>query len=104
MDLVDRVLADLERMPRFQFDLARQIRRAAISIPSNLAEGWRRKGRRQAYQNHVSIAMGSHGELETELEVCFRNGFLKPEACGETTALLGRVGLMLIRLHDSLDR
>ena len=37
---------------------------AAILIPSNVAEGWKRKRRRGAYQNHVSIAMGSHAELE----------------------------------------
>jgi four helix bundle protein len=81
MDLADRVLEATNTMPRVEFDLKRQIRRAAISIPSNIAEGWRRKGRRQAYQNHVSIAMGSLGELETELEICFRNGLLKREAC-----------------------
>lgn len=69
MDLVDRVIADTRRMPRVEFDLKRQIRRAVISIPSNIAEGWRRKRRRAAYQNHVSIAMGSEGELETELEI-----------------------------------
>jgi len=39
MDLVDRVLADLKAMPRVEFDLRRQIKRAVISIPSNVAEG-----------------------------------------------------------------
>jgi four helix bundle protein len=76
MDLADSVIADLKLMPRIEFDLKRQMQRAAISVPSNIAEGWRRKKRRPAYQNHVSIAMGSQGE---------------------------RVGLMLNRLHDSLD-
>ena len=103
MDLVDRGLADTNSMPRVEFDLKRQIRRAVISIPSNIAEGWRRKGRRQAYQNHVSIAMGSHGELETQLEVCFRNGLLKREECARALELMGRVGPMLDRLFQSLD-
>jgi four helix bundle protein len=70
MDLVDLVLAHLKEMPEREWDLKRQMSRAAISIPSNVAEGWRRKKRRGAYQNHVSIAMGSQGELETEIEVC----------------------------------
>lgn len=83
--------------------MKRQIRRAAISIPSNITEGWRRKGRRQAYQNHVSIAMGSHGELETELEICFRSGLLKREECLRALELMGRVGPMLDRLYDSLS-
>jgi hypothetical protein len=65
MDLVDQVLADVKAMPRVEFDLRRQIKRAVISIPSNVAEGWCRKKRSQAYQNHVSIAMGSHGALPT---------------------------------------
>jgi four helix bundle protein len=103
MDLVDSVIRDMKAMPRPEFDLKRQMQRAVISIPSNVAEGWRRKKRRQAYQNHVSIAMGSQGELDTELEVAFRNGFLARENCSKAIALCGRVGLMLNRLHDSLD-
>jgi four helix bundle protein len=63
MDGVDEVLRRVKAMPRDEFDLRRQIKRAAISIPANVAEGWCRKDRRQAYQNHISIAMGSGGEL-----------------------------------------
>lgn len=103
MDLVDRVLEDVQTMPRVEFDLRRQIVKAATSIPCNVAEGWRRKRRRQAYANHVSIAMGSHGELDTQLEICFRNGLLKREDCRKAVALMGRVGPMLDRLYDSLD-
>jgi carbamoyl-phosphate synthase large subunit len=103
MDLTDSVIADLKLMPRIEFDLKRQMQRAAISVPSNIAEGWRRKKKRLAYQNHVSIAMGSQGELDTQLEIAFRNGFLKREHCEKTLALCGRVGLMLNRLHDALD-
>ncbi len=103
MQLVDLVIADTRNMPRIEFDLTRQMRRAAISIPSNIAEGWRRKRRRAAYQNHVSIAYGSHGELETQLEVCFRNGFLDLQKCSATVDVCSRVGTMLDRLHDALD-
>ena len=103
MDLVDSVIADLKHMPRIEFDLKRQMQRAAISIPSNVAEGWRRKKRRLAYQNHVSIAMGSQGELDTEFEIAFRNGFLAREKCAKSLELCGRVGQILNRLHDSLD-
>ena len=103
MDLVDAIIKDLKSMPRVEFDLKRQMQRAAISIPSNVAEGWRRKKRRSAYQNHVSIAMGSQGELDTQLEIAFRNGFLAREKCVRTLELCTRVGQMLTRLHDSLD-
>jgi four helix bundle protein len=102
MDLVDLVITETRRMPRAEFDLRRQMRKAAISIPSNVAEGYRRK-RQLAYQNHVSIALGSHGELETELEVAFRNEFLSRERCKDLTNLCERVGAMLYRLHESLE-
>ena len=103
MDLVDAVLNNTKTLPRIEFDLRRQMNRAVISIPSNVAEGWKRKRRRGAYQNHVSIAMGSHAELETQLEVCFRNGLLQRDQCNAAWMLLLRVGPMLERLHDALD-
>ena len=103
MDLADLVYQETRRIPREEFDLRRQIRKAAVSIPANVAEGYRRK-RQQAYQNHVSIALGSQGELETELEIAFRNKFLSRSACEQLTLLLDRVGAMLYRLHESLER
>lgn len=103
MDLVDAVLTVTRKLPRIEFDLRRQMNKAGISIPSNVAEGWKRKRRRSAYQNHVSIAMGSHAELETQFEICFRNGFLDRSHCAKAWALLTRAGPLLERLHDSLD-
>jgi four helix bundle protein len=103
MDLVDSVLVTTRSLPRLEFDLKRQMNRAVISIPCNVAEGWKRKRRRGAYQNHVSIAMGSHAELETQLEVCFRNQLLDPAKCDRATALLNRCGPLLERLFDSLE-
>lgn len=103
MDLVDLVVAANRRLPPSEFSLRRQMQDAAISIPSNVAEGFRRKKQRGAYRNHVSIAMGSQGELETQLEVAFRNGFLDRESCRQLVATNTRVGDMLNRLHDALD-
>jgi len=103
MDLVDEVLRRIKALPRDEFDMRRQIRKAVTSIPSNVAEGYCRKDRPQAYQNHVSIAMGSAGELDTELEICFRNNLLKRDECKHATDLLSRVRPMLRRLHDSLE-
>ena len=103
MDLVDDVIRAGRAMPRVEFDLRRQMTRAAISIPSNMAEGWKRKQKRGAYQNHVSIAMGSEAELETQMEICFRNQFLMRDDWKKTVMLMMRVRLMLDRLHDSLD-
>jgi four helix bundle protein len=104
MDLVDRVFVATKTMPRTEFDLRRQICRAGVSIPANIAEGYRRKKKRAAYQNHVSIAMGSQGELETEIEIARRNLFISESTCRELIGLSDRVGAMLFRLHDSLDQ
>ena len=103
IDLAVRVLEDVKKLPPGEFGMRRQISDAVVSIPSNVAEGWRRKRRKPAYANHVSIAMGSQGELDTELEICFLSGLLKREECAESVKLLGRVGTMLDRLYDSLD-
>lgn len=104
MDLVDLVIKETKKMPREEFDLRRQIRRASVSIPANIAEGYRRKKKTAAYQNHVSIALGSQGELETEIEIARRNQFMTAEACKALMDLTDRVGAMLYRLHESLDR
>jgi len=103
MDLVDLVIEASSELPRREFDLRRQMRDAVTSIPANVAEGWRRKKRRAAYQNHVSIAMGSQGELDTDLEIAFRQGWLNRERWRHVVALCTRVGAMLDNLHDALD-
>jgi len=103
MDLVDLVYAATKSIPREEFDLRKQVKRAVVSIPSNIAEGYRRKKKRPAYQNHVSIALGSQGELETQIEICKRNAFLLPTTCTQIFDLCDRVGAMLYKLHESLE-
>src|SRR5262245_64938049 len=103
MGLVDLVIEATSALPPREFEMRRQMRDAVTSIPANVAEGWRRKKRRGAYQNHVSIAMGSHGELETECEIAFRQGWLNREKCRPLVSLCRRVGVMLDNLYDALD-
>ena len=103
MDLVDLIYTSTREIPRAEFDLRRQLRRAAVSIPANVAEGYRRKKRRAAYQNHVSIAMDSQGELETQVEIARRNSLMSPLTCQQLQDLCDRVGAMLFRLHESLE-
>lgn len=59
-----------------RFGLTSQMRRAAVSVPSNIGEGKRRK-RQKALAHHLDIALGSQGELEVQLEIAKRVGFLK---------------------------
>ncbi len=85
--------------PSEVYGLTSQIRRAAVSIPANVAEGYCRRSTR-AYANHVAIALGSHGELETLLELSTRLGFL---GSIELVPLCAQVGKLLSGLHRSLE-
>lgn len=74
--LVELCYAASSSFPRDEmFGLTQQLRRAAVSIPCNVAEGHRRLSR-QAYLNHLSIALGSEAEVETCLVLANRLGFL----------------------------
>jgi len=76
MTLVERCYAATKSFPTDErYGLTAQLRRAAVSIPTNIAEGACRRTT-PAYLNHVSIALGSHGELETCVEIGFRLGYL----------------------------
>jgi four helix bundle protein len=72
MDLVLTTYALVKKLPATErFELGTQLRRAAVSIPSNIAEG-NACGPRRRYLNHLRIAIGSLAELETQLELAAR--------------------------------
>jgi len=58
-----------------RFGLTSQLRRAAVSVPSNVGEGKRRRSQRP-FANHLDIALGSQAEVEVQLEVAHRVGLL----------------------------
>ena len=75
------------------FGLTSQLRRAAVSVPSNIGEGKRRK-RQKALAHHLDIALGSQGELEVQLEIAKRVGLLKVadyERLQQQTEEIGRM-------------
>lgn len=84
-----------------KYALSDQMRRSAISIPSNIAEGNARESNRDT--NHfLHIAQGSRAELETQLELCLRIGYLSEAQLKETLSLSNEVGRMLAGLIKSL--
>ena len=103
MELVVVTYALAGRLPALErFEMGSQMRRASVSIPSNIAEGHARRG--GAYRNHVLIALGSVAELHTLLDVARRLQFFTPEETAAAERLIQRVGSMLTRLSISLRR
>jgi four helix bundle protein len=103
MTLVREIYSVSSRFPSEErYGLTAQLRRAAVSIPSNIAEGARRK-RRRAYLYHLDIALGSQGELDTQLEIASQLQFCRNEDYLQLRERVDRVGRMLNGLIASLQ-
>jgi len=85
-----------------RFGLTSQMRRAALSIPSNVAEGHAFRFQRRAYRRHVRIALGSFAELETYLEVVARLRLIDKTVLESLVAPMTRTGQLLHGLLRSL--
>jgi len=95
MDLVVECYRISDRFPRSEdFGLRLQLRRAAVSVPANIAEGRGRTGVGE-YLHHLSIAHGSLKELETHFEISRRLGYLTPEVLADVQGRLDEVGRLL---------
>jgi len=81
--------------------LVSQLRRAVISIPSNIAEGNARHSQKE-YAHFLSIARGSKSEVETQIEICIRLKYLKAEQTQTALGLCDDVGKMLSALIKKL--
>lgn len=101
-DLVVAVYRVTAGFPRAElYGLASQIRRAAVSIPANVAEGNSRPST-PAYLHHVSIALGSHGELRALLDIGGRVGFIGDTELRSLNGQVDEVGRLLAGLHRAL--
>ncbi len=104
MDLVVASYQIAKRLPVAEtYGLTAQMRRAAISVPSNIAEGY---GRHHLgdYLHHLSVANGSLKELETHLLIAQRLSFLSESDIEPALALAGEVGRMLRGLAIALRK
>jgi len=87
MNLVDRVYDLTERFPpKERYGLQGQLRRAAVSVPSNVAEGQARPLR--AALNQLSIAVGSLAEIDTQMEIARRRKYVDESGLEAFSALL----------------
>jgi len=104
MDLVEEVCSASKSHPREElYGLTSQIRRAAVSVPSNIAEG---QGRRTTsdFLRHLSIAYGSLREVETQVLISARLHYLSQGNTNDLLERAGEVGRLLNGLMTSLVR
>jgi four helix bundle protein len=102
MDLVVGVYAVTQAFPSHEtYGLTSQIRRAAVSMPSNIAEGKSRNHIKE-YLHHVSIARGSVAELHTQLEIAARLEYVSAAELQALNAQVLAVARQLTKLKNAL--
>jgi four helix bundle protein len=78
-----------------QFELARQLRRAARSIPANIVEGWAKRSSPAEFKRYLQVAIGSCDECKLWLELSRDEGFLSAQDCSKLENEFNVVGAML---------
>ena len=102
--LVKEIFILTNKLPKSEiFGLTSQMRRAAVSIPSNIAEGYGRKSPNE-YNQFLSIAYGSALELETQLIVCVETQLISNVDSEKSNSLLQEVLKMLNYMTRSSRR
>ena len=103
MDLVAEVYKLVKKLPKEEtYGLSDQMRRAAVSIPSNIAEGKERNFVKE-YIHFLSIARGSKAELETQLLIGIRIGYFTEGDILKLLSILDEIGKMLNILIKKLS-
>ena len=103
MDLAVEVYKLTKLLPDDEtYVLTGQMRRAAVSIPSNIAEGQERNTTKD-FIRYLYIAKGSKGELETQISLCIRLELLTQAQIAAAKDLLNEIGKMLNALIQSLS-
>ena len=102
MILVEKVYMLTQDFPKQEmYGLTSQIRRAAVSIPSNIAEGHTREHLKQ-YLHHLSIAQASLAELETQLEIAVRLRYLLARTIEQIQSDINSLGKQMYALRNAL--
>jgi four helix bundle protein len=103
MNLVTQVYELSDKFPaKEQYTLTSQLRRAAISVPSNIAEGSSKRSLRE-YIRFLNIAHGSLAEIETQLEIAVRLNYISADVILKLVPQVSEIGRMLNGLINSLE-
>lgn len=104
ISLVKEIYLVSEKFPREElYGLTSQIRRAAVSVPSNIAEGQGRGTQSVEFARYLKIALGSLAEVDTQLELAKELDYVKPNGLKSVQAMITDLRKMLFGLINSLD-
>lgn len=84
-----------------KYGITSQLRRAGISVPSNIAEGQGRQSKGE-FRRHLSIALGSLKEIETQILIAQSLGYCEPKQTQKIMAMTAEVGRLINGLSKSL--
>jgi four helix bundle protein len=102
IDMVVDIYRLTAKFPRNEsFGLVSQIQRATVSIPSNIAEGHAR-GTSREFHHYLSITLGSTAELETQLIIASKLGYLEQTTANEMLERIDKLGKMIRALQKSV--
>jgi len=97
LDLVEKIYKITQKFPKEEiYSLTSQLRRASVSFPSNIAEGAARSSIKE-YMQFLYIAVGSLSEIETQIMIAGRLGYLSSDSLLEEVELLRKMTLNLIK-------
>ena len=103
MDLVEEIYRITEFLPNEEkFGLSLQLKRAAVSIPSNIAEGFERNTTKD-YIKFLSIAKASRAEVETQLYICKRLKFLTDDEIKKSLEICEEIKRIIIAIFKNLN-
>jgi len=104
IEIVDKVYSITDSFPKDElYALTSQMRRAAVSIPSNIAEGFARRHTKE-YKQFLSISLGSCAELNTQLIIAHRRNYVIKEKLDELSEAIDHEARMLATLINKLGR
>ena len=104
IDFVSSIYLMTRSLPKEElFGLVSQMRRAAVSVPSNIAEGYGR-GTDKEKIHFLRISSGSMSELETQLTLCLKLGYISQEECNATSEKLVSVWKQLNALISVIKK
>ena len=104
MDLVCEIYKLTKKLPKEEtYGLINQLQRAAVSIPSNIAEGQFRNSTKEFVQ-FLSFAKGSVAEVDTQLQICTRLDYLLTDDVQCALSLCDEIGRMLNALIAALPK